>query len=266
MKNLIMAGALVLSLTATGCATKKYVTKTVNDTVAPVEARVTASEGKNNTQDTQISGNTKEIDTLQTSLSRTNERVADVDTKAGAAGTAAQRANELATTAQRSAEGAQTAADNARVVGERGIARANEVQTSLERKMDAVNKYQLATAETVLFPLNQWTLDADAKAKLDQIASRATLNARYMIEVQGFTDKTGSADTNTVLSQKRAEAVTRYLINEHKIGLRNIEAIGSGYALPVADDTTRDGRKMNRRVEIRLFTPEVSSAATIAGN
>ena len=264
--NLILAGALMLTLAATGCATKKYVTRTVNDKVAPVEARVTGTEGKNTQQDQQIATNSQEIDALQTSLSRTNERVADADSKATAAGTAAQRANDAATTAQRSAAGAQTAADTARTVGERGIARANEVQTVVERKVDAVNKFQMAMSETVLFDINLATLDKDAMAKLDGIAQRAAANPRYMIEVQGFTDKTGSADTNTVLSQKRAEAVTRYLVNEHKIALRNIETMGSGYALPVGDDKTKDGRKLNRRVEIRLFVPEMSSAATIAGN
>lgn len=261
--KLIMAGALVLSLAGTGCATKKYVTRTVNDAVSPVEARVTSTEGKNTQQDQQLATNSQEIDALQTSLSRTNERLTDADSKATQAGTAAQRANDLATSAQRTAEGAQTAADNARTAG---IARANEVQTTLERKVDAVNKYQMSMSETVLFPLNQATLDAESKAKLDEIASRVSSNPRYMIEVQGFTDKTGSADSNTALSQRRAEAVTRYLINEHKIPLRNIDTIGSGYALPVGDDSTRDGRKMNRRVEIRLFVPEMASAVTIAGN
>ena len=260
--NLIMAGALVLSLTATGCATKKYVTRTI----APVEARVTTVEGKNTTQDQQIATNSQEIEALETSLSRTNERLTDADSKATSAGTAAQRANELATAAERAAQGAQTAADTARTVGERGIARANEVQTSLERKVDAVNKYQMATTETVLFGLNQYTLDADSKAKLDEIAAKAAANPRYIIEVQGFTDKTGSPESNTVLSQRRADAVARYLINEHGIGLRNIDTIGSGYALPVGDDTKRDGRKMNRRVEIRLYVPEMNSAVTIAGN
>jgi len=264
--KLIMAGALALSLAATGCATKKYVTRTVNDSVSPVATRVTATEGKNTQQDESIATNTKEIDTLQTSLSRTNEKVTDVDSKATAAAAAAQRANEAATAAQTSARGAQTAADNARTVGERGIARAGEVQTTLERKVDAVNKYQMATSETVLFAVNQATLDKDAMAKLDEIASRATANQRFIIEVQGFTDKTGSPETNTLLSQRRAEAVTRYLLNNHKIALRNIDTMGSGYALPVGDDATRDGRKLNRRVEIRLFVPEMANAVTVAGN
>jgi len=58
--------------------------------------------------------------------------------------------------------------------------------------------------------------------------------------------------------------VSRYLANEHKIPLRSISMLGSGYALPVADDKTRDGRKQNRRVEIRLFVPEAATASTVA--
>ena len=88
---------------------------------------------------------------------------------------------------------------------------------------------------------------------------------RFVIEVQGFTDKTGSALTNEQLSQARADSVARYLANEHKIPVRAITTLGSGYALPVADDKTREGRKQNRRVEVRLFVPEAgTSSNTIA--
>jgi OOP family OmpA-OmpF porin len=67
---------------------------------------------------------------------------------------------------------------------------------------------------------------------------------------------------NDELSARRAEAVARYLANEHKIPVRSINVLGSGYALPVADDKTRDGRKQNRRVEVRLYVPEVASASS----
>ena len=80
-----------------------------------------------------------------------------------------------------------------------------------------------------------------------------------MIEVQGFTDKTGTADINEKLSQDRAEAAARYLVNQHQIPVRDINMLGSGYASPVGDDKTRDGRKQNRRVEVRLFVPEVNA-------
>ena len=82
-----------------------------------------------------------------------------------------------------------------------------------------------------------------------------------MIEVQGFTDRTGPADYNERLSEARAQEVARYLANEYKIPLRSIYLLGSGYAQPVADDNTREGRKQNRRVEIRLLVPEAGSAS-----
>ena len=77
----------------------------------------------------------------------------------------------------------------------------------------------------------------------------------------GFAIKLG----NEQLSQARASSVARYLVNQQKIPVRSITTLGSGYALPVADDSTREGRKQNRRVEVRLFVPEATqSSNTIA--
>lgn len=253
--NLMLTGALALTMVGTGCATKKYVAKTM----APVEARVASNESKNADQDKQLTAQGQEIEQLQTSLSRTNERVADADAKATTAGQSAQRANDAATAAQRSADGANTAAGNAMTAANNSMARANEVERTLSQKVDGTLKLTMQGTETVLFATNSYTLNKEAKEALDAFASRAQGSDRFVIEVQGFTDRTGSAEGNEILSQKRAEAVARYLINEHKIPLHMVTTLGSGYAQPVADDKTRDGRKQNRRVEVRLFTPEVVS-------
>lgn len=182
-----------------------------------------------------------------------------MDTKAANAGTAAQRAAEAATTAQRTADGAGTAAGNAMTAANNSMTRANEVERTLSQKVDQTIKLTQKGSETVLFKTNQFTLDKDAKAALDAFAAKLQANTRYVVEVQGFTDKTGSADANEALSQKRAESVARYLINEHKVPLHQLNLLGSGYTAPVGDDKTRDGRKQNRRVEVRLFTPEVAA-------
>jgi len=204
---------------------------------------------------------------LSTDLSRTKERVTDADAKAVAAGQAAQRAGERADNAQRSADGAQRAADGTRSYAERGLQRADQREDTIENNMVAMNKFQVAKSVTVLFPVNQATLSKDAKAELDEIAAMTEGKDRYIIEVQGFTDKTGSPTTNEQLSQARAITVSRYLVNEHKIPVRTINTLGSGYALPVADDKTREGRKQNRRVEVRLFVPEATQPSnTIAAS
>jgi outer membrane protein OmpA-like peptidoglycan-associated protein len=249
--NLTIAGALLLSLAGAGCATKKYVAKTVS----PVEARVTGTEQKNTDQDKQLADHAKDLESLSTDLSRTKERVTDADSKAVAAGQSAQRAGERADNAQRSAEGAQRSADETRTYAQQGLQRSDRRADTIEKNMEAMNKFEAAKTATILFPLNQSKLDADAKAELDAVAKMTEGKDRFIIEVQGFTDKTGSAYTNEQLSQARAIAVTRYLVNEHKVPVRSITTLGSGYALPVADDKTREGRKQNRRVEIRLFVP-----------
>jgi len=254
-KTLMMTGVLAMTLAGTGCATKKYVAKTM----APVESRVAAAEGKNGEQDKQITAQGQEIDQLQTSLSRTNERVTDADTKATNAAQSADRANTAASAAQRSADGANTAAGNALTAANNSMSRANEVERTLSQKVDQTVSLKQTGTETILFKTNQYTLDKDAKAALDAFAAKLRGNARYVVEVQGFTDKTGSAAANEALSQKRAETVARYLINEHKVPLHQLNMLGSGYTAPVGDDKTRDGRKQNRRVEVRLFAPEVAT-------
>ena len=68
---------------------------------------------------------------------------------------------------------------------------------------------------------------------------------------------------NEAVSQARAIAVTRYLVNEHKVPVRTITSIGSGYTAPVGDDSTSEGRKSNRRVEVRLYVPEATNAKAL---
>lgn len=256
--TITMAGAALLSFMGTGCvATHKYVAKTIS----PVESRVTATEQKNTDQDKQLADHAKDIDSLTTDLSRTKERVTDADAKAVAAGQSAQRAGERADNAQKSADGAQRSAEGAQTTADRGLRRSDVI----EKNMEAMNKFDMAKSVTVLFPVNQAKLSDDAKADLDEIAKMTEGRDRYVIEVQGFTDKTGSALTNEQLSQARAASVARYLVNDHKIPVRSITTLGSGYALPVADDKTREGRKQNRRVEVRLFVPQTTqSSNTVA--
>jgi len=244
-----IATIAALSLLGTGCATKKYVAQTV----APIDARVTGTETKNADQDKQIADSRKSIEELDRSASRTREQLKDTDAKAIAAGEAAAKADQKA-------DGAWKAADGAKSLAQQGL----DANAQLARTVDAMNKYQVLKAETVLFGVNQATLTEDAKSQLQELAKATDGLDRYVVEVQGFTDKTGSPVINERLSQQRAQEVARYLANEYKVPVRSISLLGSGYALPVADDKTREGRKLNRRVEIRLYVPETATATKTA--
>lgn len=244
----IMSGALLLSLFGTGCATKKYVAQTI----APVETRVAGTETKNTEQDKQLGEQKGQIEEIDRDLSHTKELLKDTDNKATAANAAATQADQHAAGAQQSAEGARTLA-------QQGL----EKTSVLERTVDGMNKFQMTKSESVLFAVNKWTLSDDAKAKLDEFAKATNGVDRYIIEIQGFTDKSGSASYNDKLSQDRAEAVARYLANQYKIPLRNITRLGSGVA--AGEQKTRDERKELRKVDVRMFVPETSGVKTGGG-
>jgi len=252
-----LSGLVVLTLGVNACATKKYVTQQLTPIQQKVDSEASKNDAKNAEQDTKLTAQGKEIEEIGTDLSRSKERlaadIAKADEKAGAAQQSANQAGQRADAAQQSANGAQTLA-------QQGIQRT----TTLERVVEGMNKYQMTKSVTVLFPVNVSKLDTDAKAQLDELAKSTEGLERYMIEVQGFTDKTGTAAINERLSQDRAESAARYLVNDRKIPLRSINLLGSGYAEPVGDDKTREGRKMNRRVEIRLFVPETNTGGLAA--
>jgi outer membrane protein OmpA-like peptidoglycan-associated protein len=217
---------------------------------------VALAEAKNGDQDKTIGGQSKQIEDLDRDLSRTKEHLSDTDKQVAAAATAAKGAGDRADAANRSA-------DSARGLAEQGMDRTKQLGRNVERTLDAMNNFQMKKSATVLFGFNQAALNEEAKAQLDDFAKQIDGADRFVIEVQGFTDKIGPAATNEAISQARAAAVTRYLVNDHKVPVRNISAIGSGYAAPVGDDKTSEGRKENRRVEIRLFVPEATNAKAL---
>jgi len=239
--NLLINLALCAAVFGTGCATKRFVTRTV----APIDQRVTTTEGKNTEQDKQIALQMGKIDGLEKDLGGTKDSLEEADQKATAAGIDAKAAAQKAV-------GAQKSADEAR-----------HASTELGRRVDGSNRYKMAKPETVLFKTNQWSLQDEEKTKLTEFCQAVSQQDRYEIEIQGFTDKTGGPEVNEPLSQRRAQGVARFLANECKIPLRHMTVLGSGYAQPVGDDNTREGRSQNRRVEVRLFVPEV---ATVADN
>jgi outer membrane protein OmpA-like peptidoglycan-associated protein len=87
---------------------------------------------------------------------------------------------------------------------------------------------------------------------------------RYVVEVQGFTDKTGDRIYNDSLSQERAATVARYLANEYKIPLHSITMLGTGVS--EGEQRTRAERAQSRKVDVRIFVPNALSGTNTASN
>lgn len=103
----------------------------------------------------------------------------------------------------------------------------------------------------VNFRTNSADLLDGADAVLSEQAATLVENAGITIEVAGHTDSDGDAGYNQQLSQRRAEAVRDYLIAKG-VSAERISATGYGEAEPIASNATREGKAMNRRVELRV--------------
>jgi outer membrane protein OmpA-like peptidoglycan-associated protein len=190
------------------------------------------------------------------------ERASNTETKLSQVEANAQRLSgqldELAAVsnaARGGAKAAQATADAAVA----GVNATNE-------RISALDDYEPQTIAAVNFKSGSAMLSPDSKTKLDDIATKA-LNAKgYVLEVSGFADTVGSINLNRALSQRRADAVIRYLVENHNIPLRRIVTpFGYGETNPVADNDSREGRAQNRRVEIKLLVNKglTSSAPTM---
>ena len=232
---------LILALGATGCATKSFVRKSLD----PLSQRVGTLEGQTGEQG-------QAIEELETGVSRAEERAQTADQNA-------EHAGQQASAAAARAEEANRAAADARRLAENGLAGLDAVGS----RIDSLNDYAVVAEATVLFRLESSELTESARMQLDGLAASLLPNAPSVIEIQGFTDTTGSDTYNVGLSERRARAVARYFVSEHGVSLRQIQLLGLGSANPAEDNSTRDGRELNRRVEVKLLTADRPAVAAL---
>lgn len=192
--------------------------------------------------------------TVETRVTPVEGRVSDAETRLSEAEQNSQRLSgqieelqQISNAARGGAKAAQETADLALT----SVNRTNERISSLVSNLD---EYEAKKGATVNFKVNSSKLLPEAMATLDEIANQAKTERGFIIEVTGFASADGKADLNRKLSQQRADAVVRYLAENHMIPLRRIiTPFGYGAAQPVADNTTREGREQNRRVEVKIL-------------
>jgi OOP family OmpA-OmpF porin len=211
-----------------GCATKKYVAKTVD----PVNAKL--NQVDQNAQKTQ-----KQLDETEPRISAADEKATSADARA--------------TDAIGRADAASKKSDEVR----------DQLRSELNDRISDLDDYKAANSATVLFPVNSAKLSDEAKQQLDQMTTGSIGSAkRYFIAIQGFTDKTGSAEYNLDLSRRRAEAVQTYLVALHNVPVFRIQIVGLGKDKPLNEEKTRAERQQNRRVEVTLFSADTSGTKT----
>ena len=233
---LVAASAFVITLTV-GCSSKNY----VRSQTAPLIQQ------------------TNELDAKTAADHRS---IVDTDERAQAGITKAQNS---ADTANQNAVAAGQSADTANKSAQDAF---NHVD-SLSGVVANLDNYKSISDVTVTFGFDKSVLTSSDKAQLDTMADSLANTRGYILAVTGGTDTVGDANYNYELSQRRADAVVRYLAAKYNIPPHKFYLIGIGKDQQVASDSTAAGRAKNRRVEIKLMTnmsTDQPTTATVAAS
>ncbi|NED75470.1 OmpA family protein [Streptomyces sp. e14] len=125
-----------------------------------------------------------------------------------------------------------------------------EDQGGEERREDTNTDVTFALQAEVLFPKDSAKLSDQAKSRIDAIAQEIKKQHATQVRVFGFTDNLGSHEHGVVLSKQRANAVQDVLSQELNDPDITFDVRGYAEDYPIADNSTEDGRKKNRRVEV----------------
>jgi outer membrane protein OmpA-like peptidoglycan-associated protein len=199
----------------------------------------------------------EKVDSLGRSVEETQERtrqnetrINEVDQKAQAAANSAQQANNAASQANNAASQANSAAASASSAAGAANARAEAVEKVMRRLVFEV----VLSEDQGNFLFAQTALPDEAKAALDEMVTRVKSDAQAVwFEIEGHTDNVGEKPINERIGLERAEAVKRYLYDQHQVPLHKMNVISYGEDKPVAPNNSRDGRAQNRRVVIRVL-------------
>jgi outer membrane protein OmpA-like peptidoglycan-associated protein len=236
-----------LSLLTVGCATKKFVREEIGKSEAKTGAEVGRVEGTLTEEKARTTAMNEQLDQTKAAVQQADTRAVEATSLAKAA---QGRADEGVTKATQ----AQARADEAHASAGQAMAKADETSQRLTRLWSNRNKRVPGDTVAILFRFDKWELDDRGQTALLDVAKQLQDNPNLVVELEGYTDSTGTMPYNVQLSQRRSEAVRRFLV-ERGIEMHRINSIGLGDIKPSADNGTAKGREQNRRVMVRFFAP-----------
>jgi outer membrane protein OmpA-like peptidoglycan-associated protein len=203
---------------SSACATKKFVRTSVGEVNEKVDAMG------------------KSLEETQERTRQNEGRIAAVDQKADQATQSARQAYNAAGEAHNAANAAASKADAVDRASKRLI-------------------YEVVLSEDEgNFRFGKSVLPNEAKARLDEMIAQIKADPKgAYFEVEGHTDNIGDKKVNERIGLERAQAVKRYLYEQHQVPLHKINVISYGEEKPVAPNKTKAGRAQNRRVVIKVL-------------
>lgn len=184
----------------------------------------------------------------QTEIDRVTREKAELET--ARANAEAERQNAVAAT-----ERANAATEEANQLRQRAEAERTELRAELMRQFNLILETRdtarglIVNMSDVLFDTGKSTLRAGAREKLAKVSGIIQSHPGLKLEIEGHTDSVGGDEYNQRLSEKRADAVRDYLVQQG-IAADSITAKGYGKSRPVVSNASAEGRQRNRRVEM----------------
>jgi len=196
------------------------------------------------------------VNELDELTSANSKMIKDVDSRA-------QQGIQLASTKANEADQHAVDAGNKATTAQEIATKANTRLTTVEGVVSNIDQYKATNQTEIRFRAGQSVLSQNAKTALDQMAEPLKGQHGYIVEVQGFSS--GKGQTAIATSRKMADAVVRYLVENHEIPVYRIYVLGMGNA-PMATTTADNGEKPKRmsggRVEVSLLKNDLEQLAS----
>lgn len=250
----VLPVALVAVVAVSGCATKKFVREELQKSEAKTATEVGRIDQALTQGDTKVSGVAAQVVEVRTATEAAAKSAQDADAKAVEAdGKAVQAANRAEAADMRAGQ-AMGKAEEAGTMANQAMTKATETDQRLTRLWKDRNNRTLGDTVVIQFGFDKAQLDDKGQTALLEVVRALEQNPGAIVDLEGYTDNAGDSGYNVQLSQRRADAVRRFLVDKG-VALHRIQSLGLGDARPVAGNNNRQGREQNRRVAVKMYTP-----------
>ena len=217
----------------------------------PVEVQATQSGGQLVADSVKFrSSSLNTANQIQAGLQPTDEEL-----KAAQAEEQAQAQQIAAQQKQMQAQEQQTLANQQKILAnQQQIEKTQAEQAATAKRFGELGEYDTKATATIYFVVNSHTLNAKGQQDLQALCAQAKQINAYMIQVAGYTDSSGNAAYNQMLSDERAAAVVAYLQQKGGVPLFRVlapAAMGTSHA--AASNETQQGMSENRRVVVKVL-------------
>lgn len=141
---------------------------------------------------------------------------------------------------------------------------AYEKATLAERLANGHIAYEVVSTHRVHFDFDDYRLTSEAQSVLDDLGAKLSSYPRYVLEIRGYADATGSNRYNFRLGNERAQSVQRYMMTRFQVPATRVAIVSFGEEEPMANNDTRAGREQNRRVQVSLLDVKRDAGEPVA--